>query len=239
MKVAIAIPENRDVILKGMFWGFLRFISSLKENVVIIGNDGDEMVPGKTSYIDNMRNRLVERARELECTHILFLDSDTIPPPGALGKLLQAKKDIIGGVYRFRVPPYRVLAFWYAVNRYLPLSDLFENKIMPVEAVGMGCTLINMSVFEKLERPYFYNGYVDFNSPYAKDDSAFDGKRYIGEDVYFCEKAAMAGFEIFLHTGVQSDHITQVYIPGNLKTPEQSIVSDHQESNFIKFGGTE
>ena len=89
LKIAIAIPENRDTILKGMFWGFMRFLSSVKVPVVLLGNDDDLMVPGKTSYIDNMRNRMVKRAQELNCSHIFFVDSDTIPPVGALEKLLE------------------------------------------------------------------------------------------------------------------------------------------------------
>lgn len=239
--IAIGIPENRDVILKGMFWGFLRFLSSVKHRVIILGNDDDCMIPGKTSYIDSMRNKIVKRAQEKSCTHLLFVDSDTIPPPGALEKLLEADKDIVGGVYRFRVPPYRVLAFWYCAGHYVPMDELPGNQLIEVDGVGMGCTLIKMSTFKKLRKPYYRAGYYHKQSPYAfkfKNLPQKTKKRYLGEDIFFCERASEAGFKIFLHTGIRCDHITQMLIPGALKTPEIDWIKDLKENKVsLIFGG--
>lgn len=240
-KVAIAIPENRDVILKGMFWGFIKFLSSIQTPVVLLGNEDDCMVPGKTSYIDSMRNRLVERAKKLDCTHILFIDSDTIPPAGALEKLLEADQDIIGGVYRFRVPPYRVLAFWYLDGHYVPMDKIPEDEVIAVDGIGMGCTLIKMDVFDKVEMPWYYAGYIDYVSPYDKRKKIEDfERRFIGEDLHFCEKAFLAGYKIHLHTGVKADHITQIFIPGSTETPEIPFINKNKNQSEhvpITFGG--
>lgn len=237
IKVAIAIPENRDVILKGMFYGFLRFVASIKTPAILLGNDDDELIPGKASYIDNMRNRQIEKAQVLNCSHIFFVDSDTIPPPGALEKLLAADQDIVGGLYRFRVPPYKALAFWYAVNRYIPINMIKDSgQLIPVDAIGMGGTLIRLSILKKLKKPYFKAGYVHYASPY--DKSKKREKRYLGEDIYFCEQAHKAGFRIYLHPGVRCDHISQIMIPGNLQPVEFSINSDHKmDTTIISFGG--
>lgn len=233
--VAIGIPENRDVILKGMFWGFMRFLSSIRTNVIIFGNDDDCLVPGKTSYIDNMRNRIAERAIEEKCTHLFFIDSDTIPPPGALEMLLGADKDIVGGVYRFRVPPYRVLAFWHVSGHYVPMDKIPADELLKMDGIGMGCTLIKMNVLNKMEKPFFKSGYTNGKSPYTPNKSK---KRYLGEDIYFCEKAKKLNFDIYLDTKVQCDHITQITIPGSLETPQNPWIEYMQNNKTsIKFGG--
>ena len=54
---------------------------------------------------------------------------------------------------------------------------------MSVDKVGFGAVLIKMSVFDKIQQPYF----------------VMEGE--LGEDYYFCAKAKKAGFDIWVDTG--------------------------------------
>ena len=48
--------------------------------------------------VDNARNEIVKAFLESDCTHLLFIDSDTIPPLDALKRLLAHDKPIISAI---------------------------------------------------------------------------------------------------------------------------------------------
>ena len=53
--------------------------------------------------IAGARNELVDFFLQTKCTHISFLDSDTIMPRDGLPRLLSHGKDVISGIYALRV----------------------------------------------------------------------------------------------------------------------------------------
>ena len=71
------------------------------------------------------------------------------------------------------------------------------SDLRPQEVVGMGCTLIPLSVFRALgPRPWF---------AYEVDDQGWPA---VSEDVPFCRKARAAGFPIYLDPSVKCGHVT-------------------------------
>ena len=61
-------------------------------------------------------------------------------------------------------------------------------------ALGTGCMLIKMSVFDKIEKPYFYYG-----------DAGQEG--LMSEDVYFCDKAHQAGYDVWCDPTIEVGHV--------------------------------
>ncbi len=126
-------------------------------------------------------------------THILFIDSDVLPRPNTLDRLLDLDEDIVTGVY----PMTAKKAIMWSVTKdddfTIELNDLPRNPFK-VKYCGFGCVLVKMKVFEKLEWPYWKNEFKP-------------GQITKGEDIYFCDKAREAGFDIWCEPKVKCSHI--------------------------------
>jgi len=138
------------------------------------------------------RNALVEAARTSGATHILFMDADTVAPKEAAMQLLAYEKDVICATTCKRseaeTDPIGI-----------PMDEenrVTNKKLIQMKFVGLPFMLINLKVFDKLQKPYF-----------AEPD---DGKGdLIPEDTYFCNKLREAGFEIWcdMEMSVKIKHI--------------------------------
>jgi hypothetical protein len=135
------------------------------------------LVNAKSSLVMLGRNHCVAAAQIAGASHVLFLDSDLIFPPDTLARLLAHGKDIIGGLYVQRVPPFHPLGVTLEGGA-VPGAGLQRMKIMPA-----GCLLIRLPVFDRLTKPWF--------------NTRAEGEKLLGEDYDFCERAGKAGFEIW------------------------------------------
>lgn len=111
------------------------------------------------------RNLMIAKAIELECSHIFFLDDDIIFEKDILTRLLlHSDLDVISGLYLSRQYPHLPIIFdkmdvnGYCEQRYLDDSD---EGLIPVVAAGLGCLLIKVEIFSKLEKPYIRLGELD------------------------------------------------------------------------------
>ena len=148
--------------------------------------------------VGEARNRIVEMAMRDGVEWIFFIDYDVAPPPNALIKLLSLKVPIAAGVYHLKqVPSYPLIQVegWdYAFEDY-DVGDLIK-----ADGVGMGCTLIKTKVFEKIDPPWFKT--VPGYSP-----NTHTVLPNMTEDIYFCQKARKAGYDIIVDTSVQCSHV--------------------------------
>ena len=157
--------------------------------------------------VDALRDSVSALAIAEGFTHILFLDADMVWPTDTLTRMLaHHDKGIVGGLYVMRHPPFAPVA----LKDGQPASDgstvlmydhaavnLDDDALLPVDVLGMGCTLIPVDVFEKIgPRPWF---------EYANDDA---GWPCVTEDVPFCQKAAKAGVPIWLDPTISCGHLT-------------------------------
>lgn len=125
-------------------------------------------------------------------THILFIDSDVLPRAKTLDTLLELDKDIVTGVYP--MTSRKGLAWSVAKeDTFMGIEDLPRNPFK-VKYCGFGCVLVKMEVFERLEWPYWKNEFVE-------------GGITKGEDIYFCDKAREAGYDIWCEPKVKCNHI--------------------------------
>jgi len=131
--------------------------------------------------------------------YIFFVEDDVIIPCNALVQLLSHKADVAGGFYYRKYLPLESAGMCYDENgmpskiENFCIGDVMHNVLV----LPMGCTLIRMSVFDKIEFPWFKEVEVS-------------GRLSVTSDAYFCEKARVAGFDVVIDTGVQCIHVDRV-----------------------------
>lgn len=99
------------------------------------------------------RNHLIEVCLAQDCTHILFLDDDTAPPPDIIEKLMRHDKDIVTGLYLHRQFPHKPIIFDTekedGMMGYHWLKD-GEDGLVEVVNCGLGACLIKAEVFKTM-----------------------------------------------------------------------------------------
>ncbi|MFA5040321.1 MAG: hypothetical protein WC464_01630 [Bdellovibrionales bacterium] len=150
------------------------------------------LVNAKSSLVPLGRNQCVNAAQTMKASHLLFLDSDIVFPADALKRLMAHGKDIVGASYSKRAAPFYPLTILENGEHEHVTSGLQRVNLLPT-----GCLLIRMTVFDALKPPFF--------------NLETEGGQLRGEDYYFCEKARMAGFELWCDGDLSSQlgHIGQ------------------------------
>jgi hypothetical protein len=131
-------------------------------------------------YIANLRQYAVRAAQQMGASHILFIDSDMRFPEDTLDRLQAANVDIIGANCVQRTMP----EWWVSRVDGASVSSVGRTGKQTVDSTGFGVMLIKLSVFDTLSRPWFA--------------TPFDGENHIGEDLYFCQQARLAGFSVWI-----------------------------------------
>ena len=153
------------------------------------------IVAGKP--VDEARNHIVEMAQDAGAKYLLFMDDDNILPPFTIPRLLNLKAKVASGVYYTKYqPPTPVILKKDIVGGYEKWN---YGDVVEVDYIGLGCALIDMSIFNEIEKPYFK--YVKYGIDPRK------GEPHIGEDVYFCNKVTEKGYKIYADTYVQCGHV--------------------------------
>lgn len=151
--------------------------------------------------VDNARNQIVEEfltGEGKDCTHLFFIDSDTIPPQDALEKLLAIDKPIASGITPI-VDHHDKDMTWYRKWNCMMMNDKLvrpNTGIHQVKSAGGSCLMIRRDVLEAMPKPHFRFEYTD--------DSGKDV--IVSEDIYFIAKALGKGFETFADTSVVCKH---------------------------------
>lgn len=147
------------------------------------------------------RNAAVETAKRAGSSHLMFIDNDMTFPASGIQRLIDADKDIIGGMYNARGGAGKPVVS--TVKMIDPATDPNMGKLVTTEfpaqlfkcfGLGTGFMLINMEVFKKMQRPYFVSG----ETP--------EGEAWT-EDIYFCKKAHEAGFDVWCSPSIKIGHI--------------------------------
>jgi hypothetical protein len=163
------------------------------------------------SLISRARNTLTAKfLHTKESTHLMFIDADIGWEPWHLLVLLDAQKDVIGGLY-----PMKSLPVKWCVNGIPGQAEDPNSNHIEVTKTGTGFLLIKRDVFEKLDahpatKP-FNNDIglpVELN-PYMKTyfDTAVRENRYYSEDWTFCENWRDIGGQVWVDKRILLRHV--------------------------------
>jgi hypothetical protein len=174
------------------------------------------------------RNAFVEQTLMNDSAWLLQIDTDIVFPHWALKHLIERNCKVVGGCYFEKAKPHHPACRMIVDGNYEKIElEPGEDGLKKVSAVGAGFLLVHASVLRKIEPPWFAFG------QYGR------GVASKGEDYVFCEKAAAAGFEIYIdldlmlgHTGPQtigkSDYHLYRKLRQLVEESEKKIVTPEQ-----------
>ena len=162
------------------------------------------------------RNRIAQRAIDVEADYVLMVDNDVTLPKDALKLLLEDAKDVCLGyyphrdtdnVYRGRTCICKLkdengnayyhypLESEYTAEEMRSMKDAGVTKI-EVHGGGSGCALIRTDVFRKLTYPWYdWVNYGDAN------------KGMLSEDLYFCSLCHVDRIPVYTDVRVGCGHL--------------------------------
>lgn len=143
----------------------------------------------KGSMLPNLRLDLVKRAIKLDCTHLLFVDTDQTFPRDMLHRLIKHDEDVVACNIATKQIPATPTARTFNLEKP-GVGDLVYNQpgkgLQKVWRVGTGVMLIRLKVFEK-------TGLNVWGMPWQEAV-----QRYQGEDWTFVEACEKLGIDVFI-----------------------------------------
>lgn len=162
------------------------------------------------------RNRIAQRALDLDTDYVLMVDNDVVLPKDALLNLLDNAKDVCLGYYAHRDTDNIYRGRTCVCKRRMPdgtlyynypleseytaaeLKELYESGTykQEIHGGGMGCALIRTEVFRKIKYPWYdWVNYKDSN------------RGMLSEDLYFCEQCKSNRIAIYTDSRVGCGHL--------------------------------
>jgi len=83
------------------------------------------------------------------------------------------------------------------------------NTLTKVAATGAACVLIHRDVFAKIGKSGWW-------------DHKVVKREQLGEDISFCQRVTNAGFDIYVHTGIEFGHVKSQILTSRLVFPERT-----------------
>ena len=191
-KILIAMPCNRGVKPKTAEC-LAEMISNTKLPVkTVIATEG--------YTIAENRAYLVYKAIENGCSHILFIDDDMVFPVDTLDRLIDIGKYVVGvNSHGRKLPIKTTVTFlekdWTEDENGMPKLPEVPEALFECKEVGGGVLLVDMSVFEKIDKPWF--GFDQDNSGWVKQ----------GEDGWFCQRCREKDIKIYCDPTLAIGHI--------------------------------
>jgi len=204
--------------------GFIRRTLQIRTVPVTIGIPMDELMFSKffSNFVclsimpwDNFitcASTLVEEARNIIhntylhkslSPYLFMIDSDILPPPDIIERLIADDKPVVGGFYRKKEKfPVKKLdgsmtvvqrPVVYDYSRFDGKRHLYNQRvddgkgIERVDGMGAGCWLIKREVVEAIGE-----------SPFSLSES--------GEDLCFCRTVYKAGYEVYVDWNIACAH---------------------------------
>ena len=185
--IGVLIP-TRDFVNAGFAYDLARLVGftvgTSHHKVVLYTSSG--------TLLSAQRQDLAKSAIEAGCTHTLWLDSDMRFPKDTIIRLLKHDTGIVCANYakrRFPTEPIAVRKNGKDEDAKIIQRVYTEDHstgLVDVDYCGMGVMLVKAEVYKTMEYPWFAIPWV----PNAQD--------YMGEDVWFCRRAAENGTKTYI-----------------------------------------
>jgi len=164
------------------------------------------------SVITIARRNLTDIFLKSDFDYIWWVDSDMKFPIDAPIRLLKRGKAIVGCNYRRRRFPNPNFTGMMGTNGNFTEFQTTDDS-PPMELIDVlphGCVLVHRSVYEKMPQPHYLQEYIP------------ELNLEIGEDIYFCQKAQQAGFEVWCDQELSREvaHIGIFHYNYNLSVPK-------------------
>jgi hypothetical protein len=208
-RVHICMPCYGGMLTESTFMSYIKWSNTCRQ----LGLDWTMETMTNESLISRARNTLTAKfLNNKESTHLMFIDADIGWEPWHLLVMLDAQKDVIGGLY-----PMKSLPVKWCVNGFDGAAE--EGTLQEVSKTGTGFMLIKREVFEKLNahpatKPFINDiGLPAELNPYMKTyfDTAVRENRYYSEDWTFCENWRDLGGKVWVDKRVLLKH-TGTYV---------------------------
>jgi len=166
--------------------------------------------------------------------NILLHNTDVFPPTDVITKLLSHNKPIVTGIYYMKSSPAQPVIFKKMGDG--PYWDFPVEQLVEIEGSGLGCSMINMEVFDKFKEksiPFFQEDWE-----HKKDDGSIVRVK-VGEDHWFFMKAKELGFQTYCDTSVLCDHVdvkNGISFPGEeeVKKIREKVLKKHGRKDIIE-----
>jgi hypothetical protein len=169
----------------------------------------DNFISTTSTYLPDARNKIHNTfLNDKSSNHLFMLDSDVLPPPKIIKRLLAHNTDCVGGWYRKKEKysieiegRQQVLQRPVVYDQYDIQDGLirYKQKLFPgtgvedVGAAGAGCWMMSRKLCEALGE-----------SPYSMDQG--------GEDMVICRKITAAGFKMYIDWSLACAHIGTFFV---------------------------
>ena len=210
-RVHICMPCYGGMLTESTFMSYIKWANTCRQ----LGIDWTMETMTNESLISRARNTLTAKfLYNKESTHLMFVDADIGWEPWHLLVMLNAQKDVIGGLY-----PMKSLPVKWCVNGFDGAEVSEDGTLQEVSKTGTGFMLIKRDVFEKLNahpatKPFINDiGLPAELNPYMKTyfDTAVRENRYYSEDWTFCENWRDIGGQVWVDKRVLLKH-TGTYV---------------------------
>lgn len=136
--------------------------------------------------------------------HYAFhLDSDVIPPPDAIHRLMAHNLPFVSGVYHRRSPPHGLPVMLKGGGW---ITQYPANALIEVDLVGAGCMLLRRDFLESLPPIDPDRGHRWFQWKVHRAHQLPQGEA-LSEDFAFCRHAQKNGWKIMVDTSIICKHI--------------------------------
>ena len=210
-RVHICMPCYGGMLTESCFMSYIKWANTCRQ----LGIDWTMETMTNESLISRARNTLTAKfLHNKESTHLMFIDADIGWEPWHLLVMLNAQKDVIGGLY-----PMKSLPVKWCVNGFEGAQVSEDGNLQEVSKTGTGFMLIKRDVFEKLNahpatKPFMNDiGLPAELNPFMKTyfDTAVRENRYYSEDWTFCENWRDLGGQVWVDKRVLLKH-TGTYV---------------------------
>lgn len=195
MKIAICTPVHSDT--KALF---TLCLARLVAHTVKAGVDV-EMFMSSGAVLPKVRGNLVQGAIDSGAEYMLWIDADHTFQPHALLKLLAHELEVVGlnSPRRGKPPgPTATVLVDGKLQLLRTTVDLAKQGVLQeVHQIGLGFCLVRVDVFKKLDSKAKEEGRASM-WPLFSFLPVADGRQFIGEDQFFCDRLREAGVPIYL-----------------------------------------